>query len=111
MINSNERIRIFRYLLQDRVFAEVGIFFFEIFDFHCRIELYHQFFSRKGEERPDGKSPVRFIADTDAGQSPVVSEQFVCVDKRSLTTQDSGSLFRLYKKKLDWSDPLKHLAK
>ncbi len=44
MINSNERIRIFRYLLQDRVFPEIGIFLFEIFYFYRRIELYHQFF-------------------------------------------------------------------
>ena len=100
MINSNERIRIFRYLLQDRVFPEVGIFLFEIFDFYRRIELYHQFFSRKGEERPDGKPPVRFIADTDAGQSPVVSEQFVCVDKRSLTTQGSGFFIQAVQKEI-----------
>ena len=42
MINSNERIRIFRYLLQDRVFPEVGIFLFEIFDFYRRIESARQ---------------------------------------------------------------------
>ena len=62
--------------------------------------MYHQFFSRKGEERPDGKSPVRFIADTDAGQSPVVSEQFVCVDKRSLTTQGSGFFIQAVQKEI-----------
>ena len=111
MINSNERIRIFRYLLQDRVFPEVGIFLFEIFDFYCRIELYHQFFSRKGEERPDGKPPVRFIADTDAGQSPVVSEQFVCVDKKPHDTRLRFLYSGCTKKKLDWSEPLKHLTK
>ena len=59
MINSNERIRIFRYLLQDRVFAEVGIFFFEIFDFHCRIELYHQFLAGK-EKKGQMGSPRPF---------------------------------------------------
>lgn len=74
MINSNERIRIFRYLLQNRMFPDAGIFLFEIFDFYRRIELYHKFFSRKGEERPDRKSAIRFIADADAGQRPVVFE-------------------------------------
>jgi hypothetical protein len=53
MINRDERVRVFRYLLQNRVFFQAGIFLFEIFDFYGCIKLHHLFFAGIRQVRPD----------------------------------------------------------